>query len=96
MSRSPSPAVCRRRCVTLDAELRIDLDHADRLLESFLALARAQNGRVPAHDQVALEPLITDALCARAKQIAAKRLAVETASQPGRGGRQPDAAHADG
>jgi signal transduction histidine kinase len=66
----------------LDAELRVDLDHCDRLLESFLALARAQNGRVPAHDQVALEPLITDALCARAKQIATKRLAVATHLSP--------------
>ena len=66
----------------LDAELRVDLDHCDRLLESFLALARAQNGRVAAHDQVALEPLITDALCARAKQIATKRLAVETHLSP--------------
>ena len=62
----------------LDAELRVDLDHCDRLLESFLALARAQNGRIAEHDQVALEPLITDALLARAEQIAAKRLAFET------------------
>jgi signal transduction histidine kinase len=66
----------------LDAELRLDLDHCDRLLESFLALARAQNGRVAAHDQVALEPLIADALCARAEQIATKRLAVETHLSP--------------
>ena len=66
----------------LDAELRVDLDHCDRLLESFLALARAQNGRVPAHHQVALEPLITDALCARAEQVATKRLAVETRLRP--------------
>ena len=66
----------------LDAELRIDLDHADELLESFLALARAHNGRVPAHDQVALEPLITDALCARAEQIDTKRLTVETHLRP--------------
>ena len=66
----------------LDTELRIDLDHCDRLLESFLALARAQNGRVPAHDQVALVPLITEALCARATQIATKRLAVETHLRP--------------
>jgi signal transduction histidine kinase len=66
----------------LDAELRIDLDHCDRLLESFLALARAQNGRVAAHDQVALEPLIAAALCARAGQIATKRLAVETDMRP--------------
>jgi signal transduction histidine kinase len=62
----------------LDAELRVDLDHADRLLESFLALARAQNGRLDEHSQVALEPLITAALTARADQIAAKRLTVET------------------
>jgi signal transduction histidine kinase len=66
----------------LDAELRVDLDHADELLESFLALARAQNERVPAQDQVALEPLITDALCARTEQIATKRLAVETHLSP--------------
>ena len=62
----------------LDAELRVDLDHADGLLESFLTLARAQNGWLDEHDQVALEPLITAALTARADQIAAKRLAVET------------------
>jgi signal transduction histidine kinase len=62
----------------LDAELRVDLDHADRLLESFLTLARAQNGRLDEHDQVALEPLIAAALTARADQITAKRLTVET------------------
>jgi signal transduction histidine kinase len=66
----------------LDAELRVDLDHCDRLLESFLTLARAQNGRVAEHDHVALEPLIADALCARAQQIAAKRLGVETRLLP--------------
>jgi signal transduction histidine kinase len=31
---------------TLDANLREDLDHADRLLESFLMLARAQHGEL--------------------------------------------------
>jgi hypothetical protein len=62
----------------LDAELRMDLDHADRLLDGFLALARAQNGRLGDHDQVALEPIITAALAADADQIAAKRLTVET------------------
>lgn len=66
----------------LDTELRVDLDHCDRLLESFLVLARAQNGRVAANDQVALEPLIREALCARAQQIATKRLAVETDLSP--------------
>ena len=43
----------------LDAELRVDLDHADQLLESFLTLARAQNGQLDEHTRVALEPLIT-------------------------------------
>ncbi len=66
----------------LDAELRLDLDHCERLLESFLALARAQHSRVPGHDQVELEPLITDALCSSGKQIAVKRLAVETHLSP--------------
>ena len=62
----------------LDAELRVDLDQADRLLESFLTLARAHNGQLDEHNQVALEPLITAALTARADQITAKRLTVET------------------
>jgi signal transduction histidine kinase len=62
----------------LDAELRVDLDHADRLLESFLTLARAQDGQLDEHDRVALEALITAALTARADQIIAKRLTVET------------------
>lgn len=66
----------------LDAELRVDLDDCGRLLESFLALARAQDGRVGERDQVALEPLITDALRARSTQITAKRLAVETHLSP--------------
>jgi signal transduction histidine kinase len=62
----------------LDAELRVDLDHADRLLESFLTLARAQDGRLDDHSQVALEPLITSALLARDERIAAEQLSVET------------------
>jgi signal transduction histidine kinase len=62
----------------LDAELRVDLDHADELLESFLTLARAQNGQLEERNQVALEPLIRSALGDRADQIAAKELTVET------------------
>ena len=61
----------------LDAELRVDLDHADRLLESFLTLAHAQHGRLGEQSQVALEPIITAALNTRAEQIAAKQLSVE-------------------
>jgi signal transduction histidine kinase len=66
----------------LDGELRVDLDQCDRLLESFLALARAQNRRVTEQGEVELEPLITDALGARAEQIAAKRLAVDVDLSP--------------
>ena len=62
----------------LDAELRVDLDHADQLLESFLTLARAQDGQLGDEDHVALEPLIASALTARADQVAAKQLTVET------------------
>jgi hypothetical protein len=46
----------------LDADLRVDLDHADQLLESFLTLARAENGQLDERNQMALEPLIR---CAR-------------------------------
>jgi signal transduction histidine kinase len=62
----------------LDAELRVDLDHADQLLESFLGLARAQHAQLEDRDQVALEPLVRSALSDRAGQIAAKELTVET------------------
>jgi signal transduction histidine kinase len=62
----------------LDSELRVDLNHAERLLEGFLTLARAQNGQPDERAQVALEPLINAALSARADQIADKRLTVET------------------
>jgi signal transduction histidine kinase len=62
----------------LDADLRVDLGHADSLLESFLTLARAQNGRIEEHNQVPLQTLITAAITARASQIATKELTVET------------------
>jgi signal transduction histidine kinase len=66
----------------LDGELRVDLDHADQLLESFLTLAHAQNGQLDEHGQVALQPIITDALAVRADRIAAKRLTVQTQLAP--------------
>lgn len=62
----------------LDADLRVDLDNADRLLESFLTLASAQGGQLDEHNEVALEPLISSALADRTDQIAAQRLTVET------------------
>ncbi len=71
------PAGVPEQTRELDAELRVDLGHADQLLESFLTLARAQDGQLADQDRVALGPLITLALSARAEQIAAKRLSVQ-------------------
>lgn len=62
----------------LDAELRVDLDRADQLVESFLMLARAQSGELDERSQVALEPLIRCALSEHGDAIAAKKLTVET------------------
>ena len=66
MWRSPSPAACRRRHVSWTPSCAWTSINADRLLESFLVLARAQNGQARRAHQVALEPLITDALSDRA------------------------------
>ncbi len=66
----------------LDANLREDLDHADRLLESFLVLARAQHGELGGQHQVALEQLVTAALETRAPDIATKHLDMRTALSP--------------
>ena len=76
------PGGVPRQTHELDAELRVDLDHADRLLEGFLALARAQNGQPDGRARVALEPLIGAALSAREDQIADKGLTVETHLAP--------------
>jgi hypothetical protein len=66
----------------LDAELREGLDHADRLLESFLVLARAQHGMLADQSSIAVERIITVALAARTDAIAEKRLKVQTAVAP--------------
>ncbi len=66
----------------LDAELRLDLDQADRLLESFLVLARAQHRELGDQSAVVLERLVAAALTARAGEIAAARIAVHTELTP--------------
>jgi hypothetical protein len=67
---------------TLDADLREDLDHADRLLQSFLVLADAQRGELGEQHPVALEQLVTTALAARAQELATKHLEVHTRLDP--------------
>ena len=66
----------------LEAELREDLDEADRLLESFLTLARAQHGELGAQASVPLAQLAGDALAARGEAISDKQLELHTAIAP--------------
>jgi signal transduction histidine kinase len=61
----------------LDANLRLDLDRADRLLESFLALARAEHAGASDHPgPVRLDRLAADALAVRRERIAAAHIDV--------------------
>jgi len=63
----------------LDAKLREGLDQADRLLEGFLALSRAQRGELgdEARVSVSLAALAAAAVQARADEIAAQELDVQ-------------------
>jgi signal transduction histidine kinase len=58
----------------LDASLREDLDQADRLLESFLMLARAQHGALGNETSVSLAQIVDDALARHDEAIAATQL----------------------
>ncbi len=66
----------------LDANLREDLDEADRLLESFLALARAQHGEIGEQASVSLAQIAADALARRGEAIAAKQIELHTTLGP--------------
>jgi signal transduction histidine kinase len=61
----------------LDAKLREGLDQADRLLESFLTLARAQNGALLEQTSVSLAALLSEAIEARTAAIVEQRITVE-------------------
>ncbi len=66
----------------LDAGLRKDLDRADRLLESFLVLARAQHGTLTDRTLVSLDRIVIDALATRRDQIAEQHLELRTVLAP--------------
>jgi signal transduction histidine kinase len=68
--------------ISLDANLRADLDRADRLLESFLTLAHAQHGTPPDSGPVRLDQLMADALAASRDRIAERRIEVHAALDP--------------
>jgi signal transduction histidine kinase len=61
----------------LDAKLREGLDQADRLLESFLTLARAQNGALPEQASVSLAALLSAAIEERAQAFADQQITTE-------------------
>ncbi|MEV4066882.1 sensor histidine kinase [Nonomuraea dietziae] len=71
----PNPAP--PQTVTLANRLRTQLDRVDRLLEGLLVLARAQHGELADHTPLSLGNLVSQALTARAADIAAKNLTVE-------------------
>jgi signal transduction histidine kinase len=66
----------------LDASLREDLDQADRLLESFLVLARAQRGALSEESAVSLTQVVDDALANRRGAIAAKQIELHSTLAP--------------
>ena len=60
----------------LEQKLREGLDQADRLLESFLTLARAQHGAFAEQRGVSLSQILLQAIGARAESISEKRIEV--------------------
>jgi signal transduction histidine kinase len=68
----------------LDASLREDLDQADRLLESFLVLARAQRGALGEGTSVPLAQVVGDALARRGEAMAAKQIELQSTLDPAR------------
>jgi signal transduction histidine kinase len=70
-----------RDVTILAAKVRRGLDMADRLLEGFLMLARAQNGSFAGGVTVSLGQLASAALAERSEAIAAMELTVSQAGQ---------------
>jgi signal transduction histidine kinase len=79
---SAKPHLSSSQVRALEASLREDLDQADRLLESFLVLARAQRGALGEGALVSLAQVAGDALASHDETIAAKRIEVHSALAP--------------
>lgn len=67
---------------SLEASLREDLDQADRLLESFLVLARAQRRQLDEETLVSLACVVGDALTRKDEAIAAKQIELHSSLAP--------------
>jgi signal transduction histidine kinase len=70
------PGPVQPQVMVLTDKLREGLDQADRLLESFLILARAQHGTLPDQSEVSLTKAVSGAIAARAGAIEDKGLDV--------------------
>jgi signal transduction histidine kinase len=67
----------------LGEKVREGLDQADRLLDGFLVLSRAQHGELGDHAAVSLSALVAAAVEARADEIAAQGLGVRVGAGTG-------------
>ena len=76
------PSLSSAQVRALDASLRADLDQADRLLESFLVLARAQREELGEEASVSLVQVVDDALASRGQAIAAKQIELRSTVAP--------------
>jgi len=76
---NPHPA--GRDVAILAAKVRRGLDQADRLVEGFLMLARAQNGSCTGGAAVSLGQLASAALAERSQAITAMQLTIEQAGR---------------
>jgi hypothetical protein len=79
---SAKPNLSSAQVRALDASLRADLDEADRLLESFLVLARAQREELGAQTTVSLAQVVDAALASRGEAIAAKQVELHSTLAP--------------
>ena len=71
------PGAIPPRLAALDVKLREGLNQAERLLESFLDLARAEHPQPAEQPSVSLPPLLVLALAQREREISAKGITVE-------------------
>jgi signal transduction histidine kinase len=67
------------RLDALERKLREGLDHADRLVESFLTLARAQRGAPPEQGPVSLTRLLRAAIAGHARAAAERDIEIHAA-----------------
>jgi signal transduction histidine kinase len=79
---SAKPHVSPSQVRALDASLREDLDGADRLLESFLVLARSQRAGLGDETTVSLAQVVVDVLAKHGQAIAARQIELERTLTP--------------